>query len=175
MGRGIDVVSLASATDWITPDCCLMIMDLGSSGVDGLQLLARLRRMTPWAATIILCGHGDVRGAVTAMKAGAMDVLEKPVDRHDLLQAVDEAIGRSVRPILPLTQAEARVLQLVLKGMTNREIAALLSRSMRTVEVHRSRIMKKLNAHNRVELVKSAMRLGFLGSGMPVTWEAKVG
>jgi FixJ family two-component response regulator len=171
MRRGIDVEPFASTTDCITPDRCLMIIDLGSSDVDGLQLLARLRRTTPWTATIILCGHGDVRGAVTAMKAGAMDVLEKPVERHDLLQAVDVAIGRSVRPIQPLTQAEARVLQLVLGGTTNREIAALLSRSLRTIEVHRSRVMQKLNAQNRVELFRSAERLGFSGSQAPTTWQ----
>jgi DNA-binding NarL/FixJ family response regulator len=109
------------------------------------------------------------------MKAGAMDVLEKPVDRDDLLQAVDDAIGRSDRPIPPLTQAEIRVFHLLLSGMNNREIAGLLSRSLRTVEVHRSRIMQKLGAHNPVELFRSAERLGLSGSHAPMTWEAKVG
>jgi DNA-binding NarL/FixJ family response regulator len=103
------------------------------------------------------------------------DTSHQGLKRHKPQQVPDEASGPSSPPITPLTRAEARVLQYILTGMKNREIAAILHRSERTVEVHRSRIMKKLNAHNRVELVKSAMRLGFLGSGMPMRWQAEVG
>jgi FixJ family two-component response regulator len=170
-GQGLKVVPYASAEECLArkhlTDCLLLILQLGSPGVEGLGLLAWSQSVAPWVPVVVLCRHGDVEGATIAMKAGAMDVLEEPVDRAYLLRVLGEAMMRSTLAPAPLTRPETWVLHLLAGGMTNREIAAILSRSRRTIEVHRSSIMRKLGASNSGELVKSAERLGLFTRQQP--------
>ncbi len=112
----------------------------------------------PWVVPMI--PKGDVGAAVRAMKNGAMEVLQKPLDRRELLRVVDvflrEATGTEARLDRGLTPMEDRIMRLLVDGKSNRQIAAALTRSVRTVEVHRSRIMSKLGARNLVDLVNMA-------------------
>ncbi len=112
---------------------------------------------------MIITGFGDIPTAVETIRAGAADFIEKPLDK--------ESFVRRVKTLLPkngdhkhlgefLTRSEHRVLRLVLDGKSNKEIANLLSRSKRTVEVHRARVMRKLGAHSLVDLVKRTATMG---------------
>ncbi len=146
--------------------CQLLISNARRPGVDGLKLLLGARRIRPSVPVIVLVDHGDIEAAVRMMKAGAVDCLERPPETGPLVSAIESALQESVRrdSLLkrPLSPAEQQVLDLVLQGCTNREIALRLHRSARTTEVHRSHIMEKLDADGIVDLVKRCARLGLL-------------
>lgn len=146
--------------------CDLLITDVKMPEMDGIELLIEAKKLVPWMPVLVITGYGDIPLAVKAIKAGAVDFIEKPFDRQAFILAVESALKR-VTPTDPLlgkslTRAEVKVLHLILAGKNNREIASLLNRSKRTVEVHRSRIMRKVGADNLVSLVKRATVLGLI-------------
>jgi two-component system response regulator TtrR len=132
-------------------------------GMDGLTLLNRVRRVAPWVSVMVITGFGDIPMSVRALKSGAVDFIEKPLDRKTFLHKVktilkqDDYIDTPASQIL--TKVEKKVLKLVLEGNGNKRIAYLLDRTMRTVERHRSNVMKKFGVDNIVDLVKKAARI----------------
>ncbi len=115
---------------------------------------------------VVLVDHGDMEMAVRIMKAGAADCLERPPETRPRVSSMEAAIQESVRSDSlrkrPLSPAEQQVLGLALQGCTNREIALRLHRAARTIEVHRSHILHKLDAGSTVNLVRKCIRLGSL-------------
>ena len=159
---------------WAGPepaDCVLL--DLRMSGVSGLDVQAELvRRGLSWPI-VMLTAHGDVATTRAALKAGAFDFIEKPFDDEVLLQAIRAATQRSAerrtqaerearfaRDLERLTAREREVLGHVLAGRHNREIAALLDISPRTIEVYKARLMDKLNVDRLPDLVRLALEMG---------------
>jgi FixJ family two-component response regulator len=143
--------------------CDVVITDVRMEGMDGLSLLRDLRCHFPWLQIIVTTAYGTVPLAVSAMKAGAADFLEKPLDRQELLSAVRSAmdtVAQSVSfPRDALSYAEVQVLRLFLEGRTSKETATILNRSTRTVEAHRHNIMRKFGVHNAVQLAQKASAL----------------
>jgi len=145
--------------------CDLIITDVKMPHMGGLELLAHTKRHTPWLPVIVMTSYADIPMAVQAVKAGAFDLIEKPFEVEVFMEVVDlalkerqlddEMVGK------PLTKTENIILQLILDGMSNKGIAYRLQRSERTVEVHRSHIMQKLDVDNVVDLVKRATSMGF--------------
>jgi FixJ family two-component response regulator len=134
--------------------------------MDGMELLTETQRFAPWLPVLLVTGYGDVPMAATAFKAGAVDFVEKPLNRKTLLSAVELVLKR-INPLDPilgktLTRTEKRVLRLILDGKTNKEIAYIFGRAVKTIEVHRSRIMRKLDVGNAVDLVKRAAVMGLV-------------
>jgi len=144
--------------------CQLLVTNVPEPAVEGLELLIRVKRIAPWLPVIMLVEPGQIGTAVQAMKAGATDCIERPPHADRLLSAVDQALHKVIdrAPSRPLTEIEETVLQLVLRGKTNGQIAAALHRSRRTVEVHRADIMRKLGAHHIVDLVRNATLAGLV-------------
>ncbi len=147
-------------------ECHLLISNARRPGVEGLELLLGAKRIKPSVPVVVLVDHGDIEAAVRMMKAGAADCLERPPETGPLVSSIEAAIQESVRSdsLLkrPLSPAEQQVLDLVLQGCTNRQIALRLHRSARTIEVHRSHILHKLDADGTVNLVRKCLRLGLL-------------
>jgi FixJ family two-component response regulator len=148
-----------------------VVLDLRLKGMDGLQVLAELRRRGVSLPAIFLSGHGDIPTTVRAMKAGASEFLTKPVSGEQLIPLIRAALAQDheahVREradqamrerLARLSQREQEVLHLVLAGHGNKDIARMLSISHRTVEVHRSRILAKTQAGNMLELAGQMSR-----------------
>ena len=145
--------------------CDLLITDLKMAEMDGIELLRRARLIAPWVPVLIITGYGDVPTAVEAIKAGAVDFIEKPLDKKSFVRKVKSLLpenGNHEHLGKPLTQSQDRVLKLVLNGRSNQEIASLLCRSRRTIEVHRSHVMHKLGVDSMVDLVKRAAVMGLI-------------
>ena len=165
-----EVSCFASARDCLeqlrSTKCDLLITDVRMSGMDGLELVAHAKRIAPWIAVLVVSGYGDIPMAVRALKAGAVDFLEKPLTKQGLLSAVESALEQSTAadPVVgkELTKAERRVLHFILDGKSNRETAQILHRSEKTIEVHRNRIMRKLGVDNVVGLIKRAAAMGLM-------------
>lgn len=143
------------------------IVDLRLPGMDGLALQAELGRRGLATPVIVVTAHGDVASARQALRAGAIDFLEKPIDNDELLAAVRGAIegqdraqleraagARATLLLGSLTQREREVYERIVRGMHNREIAVDLGISPRTVEVHRARVMAKLKARRLADLLR---------------------
>jgi two-component system response regulator FixJ len=146
--------------------CDLLIIDCDGDMWDGLEVLAQARQVLPPSSSLVLVNPRDVATAVRAMKLGAADCLEKPVQEEQLRTAIEAGLV-GVRPCaaLPgqaLTPAEGRVLQLILAGKTNAVIGRILHRSRRTVEAHRRNIMHKLGVFTLAGLVMRAMAMGLI-------------
>ena len=166
---GMNVTCFSSADACLThldgERCDLLITDVKMPGKDGIELLTAVKALQPWLPVIAVTGFGDVPMAVEALKAGAADFIEKPLDRDAFLETVRSVAQQSaVQGALlehSLTRTEMKILYHILEGKNNREIADVLHRSPRTVEVHRRHLMQKLNASNVVELLRRAadMRL----------------
>lgn len=144
-----------------------VLADIRMPGMSGLDLLEAVRERFPRLAVVIVTAHGDVAAARRAFLADAADFVEKPFDSEDILQAIANASARlrhvqapaatPLRGKLPgevLTERERQVLDLVMQGLHNRQIAAQLGISPRTVEVHKARVMEKLGVSNVVDLVR---------------------
>jgi len=136
--------------------------------MDGLALQLELKRTQPEVPVLIMTGHGDIPMAVQAMKAGAIDFLEKPFEKPALLAALERAFAVQSRGVASdqkisyhkrqeLTERERAVFDLLVEGLQNKVIAHKLGISARTVEVHRRRVMEKTGARNLAELVKMAL------------------
>ena len=160
-----------AVADTTTHGCA--IIDIRMSGMDGIQLQEEiLRRQIP-LPVIFLTAHGDIPKSVKAMKAGAVDFLTKPVTRRDLLAALQAASREIARietsvanrsqaqaQLETLTERELQVTQLAILGHSNKEIARKLGISHRTIEIHKSNIMKKTGALNLLELARIAHDAG---------------
>ena len=175
--HGFAVEPLACAEDFLalnhyaTPSC--LVLDVRMPGLNGLELQERMAALKLTLPIVFITGHGDVPMSVKAMKAGAVDFLPKPFSSKELLSAVHRAVARHrnetalatevagiKRCLSTLTPRELEVLGLVVRGKMNKEIAADLSLSIKTVKVHRGRVMKKMEAASLAELVRMAGAAG---------------
>ena len=165
---GYKVSSFSGAADCIEQlryqACDLLITDVKMPKMDGIELLAEAKRIIPLLPVLIITGYGDIPMAVRALKLGASDFIEKPLDREGFLSTVELILKRTfpADPLLNkvLSKTEIEVLRLVLDGKSNKEIARLQHRSIRTIESHRSHIMRKLGASNLIDLLKRTVTMG---------------
>lgn len=161
------------------PGC--LILDMAMPGLSGLEVQAELVRRGLDLPILFLTGHGDIPMAVKALKAGATDFLEKPIQGNDLLRRVQHALAldaerRQARAAAQDLQArldrlsprEQEVMSLVVGGLSSKEIARNLGLSHRTVDVHRTHIMQKMGAANLAELVKLAAQGNALAQSAPL-------
>lgn len=150
-----------------------LLLDVRMPGMDGVKLLEVMARRGSDLPVIVMTGHGDVPLAVRAMKAGALEFLEKPI-AHDVLlaalrMALDQALRRrevqrnaseaTVR-VASLTARERDVLERLIMGDANKDIASTLGISLRTVEIDRAQLMMKMQARNLSQLVRMALTAG---------------
>jgi FixJ family two-component response regulator len=144
--------------------CDLLITDVRMPGMDGIELVRRAKCIVPWLPILVITGFGDIPMAIRAVKAGAAEFIEKPLQKESFLAAVQTALKQQDLSNLlkgkSLTEKEVAVLRLILRGNSNREIAQTLHRSIRTVEDHRRHIMRKLDVDSIVDLVKRAAVMG---------------
>ncbi|HXW22475.1 MAG TPA: response regulator FixJ [Rhodomicrobium sp.] len=174
---GFKVTTFASGLDFLAkvsslePGC--LISDVRMPEIDGLELQNRLAAMKLNFPVIIITGHGDISLAVRAMRAGAVDFVEKPFSEETILQSIrlaqchfeqvsrNEAAGETARArIALLTPRERDVFDGLVAGRQNKVIAYDLSISPRTVEIHRARVLEKMQARNLAELVRLALAAG---------------
>jgi len=161
-------MAFLEALPGLQPGC--VVSDIRMPGIDGLSLLRRLSGLRVNLPVIIMTGHGDVRLAVEAMKAGAVDFIEKPFDDEVLLSTIGIALGRYEKnghretdaaqtraKLAMLSAREHEVLQGLLAGQANKAIAHGLQISARTVEVHRANVMAKMGAGSLPELVRMTL------------------
>ncbi|MBF0479453.1 MAG: response regulator transcription factor [Candidatus Omnitrophica bacterium] len=173
VGKGYRVEVFVSAKDFLSkgkyhqPACILL--DLRMPELSGLELQQHLLTRGVLLPIIFISGQGDVPSSVKAMKGGAIDFIVKPFDMDELLSTVERALALSVKTqkeqaeknklrvlLDKMTQREKQVFHLVVKGMLNKQIAAALGISEKTVKVHRGRFMEKLDVNSVAELVKLA-------------------
>jgi two-component system response regulator FixJ len=153
-------------------NCGCVVSDVRMPGVDGLELLRRLKAARPSLPVVIITGHGDVPLAVEAMKLGAADFVEKPFDDERLIGVVQAALAGAPREADPsneiggrvasLSPRERQVLDGLVAGLSNKAIARAHDISPRTVEVYRANLMAKMQAASLSDLVRMAMRAGLL-------------
>lgn len=149
-----------------------LITDLRMPDLSGVELLRRLHEIGATMPSIVITGHGDVPMAVDAMKAGALDFIEKPFEEDVLIQAIHRAAAELARTdgredagairarLASLSEREREVFAGVVAGLPNKTIAYDLDISPRTVEVHRANVMAKMEARSLPELVRMAMAAG---------------
>ena len=153
------------------PSC--LILDLQLPGLSGLDLQKRMADVGLEIPIVFLTGHGNIPASVQAMKAGAVEFLTKPFDEQGLFQAIQEAIERDRRTrqqhaemrelrerYESLTPREQQVMQEVVSGLLNKQIAAKLNISEFTVKIHRGHVMGKMRVGSLADLVRMAGRLG---------------
>ena len=154
-----------------TPSC--LILDLQLPGLSGLDLQERMAEVGLAIPIVFLTGHGDIPASVQAMKAGAVEFLTKPLDEQKLLQAIQEALERDRRTrqqhaeirelrerYESLTAREQEVMQEVVSGLLNKQIAGELNITEFTVKIHRGHVMRKMRADSLPALVRMAESLG---------------
>jgi len=173
---GLESALYPSAQEFLTawqpaqPGC--LVLDIRMPGMSGLELQEQLNLRGAIIPVIFMTGHGDVPMAVEAMQHGAFDFLQKPFRDQDLLDRIQKAIARDsklrtslgehdrIRSHLEtLTAREREVLDLMTQGKQNKAIAQDLGVSPRTIEIHRARVMEKMNAHSVAELVRMMLDL----------------
>jgi two-component system response regulator FixJ len=170
-GAGPLLAACGVAGKGLAPGC--MVLDVRMPGMDGLALMEELSKRGVVMAVVIVTGHADVPLAVRAMRAGALDFLEKPYTEERLLEAVDKALAadtqasqrraemaRAASQVATLSPREREVLQALVDGKANKVIAHDLGISPRTVEVHRANLMDKLAARSLPELVRIGLAAG---------------
>ena len=153
-----------------------LIADVRMPDMDGLELQEELNRRNAGLPVIVVTGHADVPLAVRAMKAGAVDLIEKPFDDALLLASVKRALAKAQGAIEQATVVEAaktriaslstrerQVLELLVAGQPNKIIAFELDISPRTVEIHRAHVMEKMEAKSLSDLVRAAIAVGITG------------
>ncbi len=172
---GLTVATFESAQDFLAdfdpaqPGCVLL--DVRMPGMSGLELHKEFRSRDISMPIIVFTGQGDVAMAVQSMKNGAFDVIENPYNEQGLLDRINDAIehdrrkrresaerDEAIAQMALLTPREREVIELIVEGLGNKQIAARLGISEKTVEVHRSRGKTKLRADSVAELVKIALR-----------------
>lgn len=145
--------------------CDLLIADVKMPTKGGIELLNEIKASIPWLPVVLMTAYADIPMSVKALKTGAFDFVEKPINEEKLIRIVESALlkeSANKDPLRgkPLTRTERIVLCLILEGIGNKRIAYILERSERTIEVHRSHIMRKLGVDNVVDLVKRATAMG---------------
>ena len=172
--HGFTVRMHNSATDFLAVASAIrngcLVTDLRMPDMSGVELLRGLQAAQAMIPAIVITGHGDVPMAVEAMKAGALDFIEKPFEDQVLIEAIERAAMRLVQPpvetddvvaiqsrLRQLSERERQVLSGVVSGLPNKTIAYDLDISPRTVEVHRANVMAKMQARNLPELVRMAL------------------
>lgn len=176
-GYNVDVYETAeSFLKSVTPrQFGCLIADVRMFGMGGIELVRELSRRDVALPVIVISGHADIAMAVAAIKAGAEDFIEKPIDDTELVAAINRAIARkfetqqqkaSVMDLRErfdrLTDREVQVFDLVVRGHTSLSISIILKISTRTVESYRVQITEKMKAVGIAELVRNAIRLGRL-------------
>jgi FixJ family two-component response regulator len=147
-----------------------LVLDVRMPGMSGLELFEELTRRHSLLPVIFITGHGDVPMAVSALKKGAADFIEKPFSDRDILALIEQCLATereqrgkrrqeadTHRRLGLLTQREREVLELIIAGKLNKQIADVLGISIKTVEVHRARVMEKMAAHSLAELVQQVL------------------
>ena len=144
-----------------------VVLDVRMPGMSGLELFEELGRRGCSLPVVFITGHGDVPMAVSALKKGAVDFIEKPFSEADMLRLIEQCLtlergnrdkrlqeADTVRRLEHLTQREREVLGLIIVGKLNKQIADVLGISIKTVEVHRARVMEKMGVNSLAELVQ---------------------
>jgi two-component system, LuxR family, response regulator FixJ len=177
-----NVATYASARDFleragaVAGDC--LLVDVRMPEMDGLALQTELAQRRSGVSVIVMTGHGEVPIAVRAMKAGAVDFLEKPIAEDQLFDCVRRALAlgaahnrraeeasETARRLKSLTPREREVLEAMVQGHPNKIIAHAFGISPRTVEIHRARVMEKMEARSLSALVRAALEAG-IGRGV---------
>lgn len=183
---GLEVEAFGTAEQFLSekrrdaPSC--LVLDVRLPGVSGLDLQRQLVEANIQIPIIFITGHGDIQMSVRAMKAGAVEFLPKPFRDQDLLDAVQQAIGRDradrqhrveteqIRQRYEsLTSREQEILVLVVQGFVNKQIADELNITEPTVKMHRGRMMQKMAADSLADLVRMSQRLGVSGGQSRLT------
>ena len=177
---GYDVTTYPSAQDLLDrlpneSEAGCILLDVRIPGLSGPELQGRLSEIGSTLPIVFLTGYADVQTTVRAIKAGAEDVLTKPVSSEELLSAVERALAhhRAARNqrsqlevvrahIAKLTPREREVFELVIRGKTNKQVANVLGTTERTIKAHRHRVMEKMQVQSLAELVSLAERAGIL-------------
>lgn len=174
---GMEAASFSSARAFLEhPDAGRLscaVIDLWMPEINGLALQEELDKKLPHLSVVFVSGRGDVSTSVHAMKAGAVDFLEKPVDKEALLAAASRAIERTramkaahqelellQQRYRTLTPREREVFALVTAGLLNKQAGAELGAAEKTIKVHRAHVMEKMGASSLPDLVRMAERLG---------------
>ncbi len=173
--NGVAVRTFATATEFIesyrSGDAGCLVLDLKLPGMSGLELQEYLNSKGIEIPIVFVTGHGDVPAAVSALKGGAVDFIEKPFSHREVLSIIENALQRDAENrekrvrrsriagrLAMLTEREREVLQRVIEGKPNKIIAADLDISMKTVEFHRAKVMEKMGVTSVAELVQFAMQ-----------------
>src|SRR5713101_6585035 len=173
--NGIAVRTFATAAEFIesyrSGAAGCLVLDLKLPGMSGLELQEYLNRRDIEIPIVFVTGHGDVPAAVSAIKGGAVDFIQKPFSHREVLSIIEKAFQRDAEirerharlsivasRLATLTEREREVLQRVIEGKPNKIIAADLDISMKTVEFHRAKVMEKMGVTSVAELVQIAMQ-----------------
>jgi FixJ family two-component response regulator len=152
-----------------------LVTDLRMPHISGLELQDKLNEKNPNLPIVFITGHGNVPVSVRAMKGGAVDFITKPFDNQTMLEAINQALGRGLarhkqraeteeaqKRIALLSPREHEVMSLVVRGLTNEQVALQLEISTKTVHVHRARVMEKTGVDSLAELVLLARDAGIV-------------
>jgi FixJ family two-component response regulator len=174
---GLRVETFGSAQEFLArpgaeaPSC--LVLDLQLPGLSGLDLQKRMAEVKLEIPIVFLTGHGNIPASVRAIKAGAVEFLTKPFDEQELLEAIKAAMERDrrnrqqhadIRELRDryesLTAREQEIMQQVISGLLNKQIAAELNITEFTVKIHRGHVMRKMHADSLADLVRMAGELG---------------
>jgi FixJ family two-component response regulator len=176
---GYTVEAFESAREFLTREppegpCCV-VLDVRMPGLTGIEMQEALAAAGRRMSIVFVTGHVDVPTSVKAMRGGAIDLLTKPIDREELLAAIARAVAKDTadlseeirvaeirQRVKMLTVRETQVFALVVTGMLNKQIAYDLGVGLKTIKVHRARVMEKMRAASVAELVRLADAVGVI-------------